>query len=97
MNVRLNHTIVWCRDQSVSATFLAEILGLPTPVRFGPFLVVEAANDVSLDFHEIDGSIASQHYAFLVAEEDFDAHLRPYDTARLGLLGRSGTEPTRRD
>ncbi len=72
MSVALNHTIVWCRDQSISACFLAEILGLPTPVRFGPFLVVEAANDVSLDFHEIDGTIASQHYAFLVAEEDFD-------------------------
>ena len=72
MNVRLNHTIVWCRDQQRSATFLAEILGLGPPSRFGPFLVVEAANDVSLDFHETDGTVASQHYAFLVAEDDFD-------------------------
>ena len=30
-------------------------LGLAPPSRFGPFLVVEAANDVSLDFHEVDG------------------------------------------
>jgi len=72
MNVRLNHTIVWCRDQQRSATFLAETLGLGPPSRFGPFLVVEAANDVSLDFHEIDGAVASQHYAFLVDEDDFD-------------------------
>jgi catechol 2,3-dioxygenase-like lactoylglutathione lyase family enzyme len=72
MNVRLNHTIVWCRDKTVSARFLAETLGLATPTPFGPFLVVNAANDVSLDFHEVDGEIASQHYAFLVTESDFD-------------------------
>jgi catechol 2,3-dioxygenase-like lactoylglutathione lyase family enzyme len=72
MNVRLNHTIVWCRDKRVSARFLAETLGLATPTPFGPFLVVNAANDVSLDFHEVDGEIASQHYAFLVTESDFD-------------------------
>ena len=72
MTVRLNHTIVWCRDQLVSATFLARTLGLPAPTRFGPFLVVAAANDISLDFHETDGEIASQHYAFLVTEEEFD-------------------------
>jgi len=72
MTAALNHTIVWCRDQEVSSSFLAETLGLATPVRFGPFLVVEAANDVSLDFHEIDSTIASQHYAFLVTEDDFD-------------------------
>jgi catechol 2,3-dioxygenase-like lactoylglutathione lyase family enzyme len=72
MSVRLNHTIVWCRDKQRSATFLTEILGRPTPTRFGPFLVVEVDNGVSLDFHEIDGEIASQHYAFLIGEADFD-------------------------
>jgi len=72
MSVQLNHTIVWCRDQGRSATFLAEILGLPAPARFGPFLVVEAHNGVSLDVHEREGEIASQHYAFLVGEDDFD-------------------------
>ena len=72
MSVELNHTIVWCRDQQRSATFLAEILGRPTPTRFGPFLVVDVDNGVSLDFHEVDDAIAHQHYAFLVAEDDFD-------------------------
>jgi catechol 2,3-dioxygenase-like lactoylglutathione lyase family enzyme len=51
---------------------MATTLGLATPTRFGPFLVVEAANDVSLDFHEAEGDVASQHYAFLVAEDEFD-------------------------
>jgi catechol 2,3-dioxygenase-like lactoylglutathione lyase family enzyme len=73
MTVQLNHTIVWCRDQQVSATFLSEMLGLAQPLRFGPFLVVESDNGVSLDYHEHDGEIASQHYAFLIGEDDFDA------------------------
>jgi len=73
MSVRLNHTIVWCRDKRKSATFLTEVLGLPAATRFGPFLVVELRNGVSLDFHEVDGKIALQHYAFLVGEKDFDA------------------------
>jgi catechol 2,3-dioxygenase-like lactoylglutathione lyase family enzyme len=72
MSVRLNHTIVWCHDKQRSATFLAEILGRPSPTRFGPFLVVEVDNGASLDFHETDGKIAPQHYAFLVGEDDFD-------------------------
>ena len=68
----LNHTIVWCRDRQASATFVAGILGLAAPARFGPFLVVELANAVSLDFHEKDGAIATQHYAFLLTEDEFD-------------------------
>jgi catechol 2,3-dioxygenase-like lactoylglutathione lyase family enzyme len=73
MSVELNHTIVWCHDQKTSASFLADVMGLPEPTRFGPFLVVDAANGVSLDYHEVDGDVASQHYAFLVGEDDFDA------------------------
>ena len=72
MSVRLNHTIVWCHDKRRSATFLAEILGRPSPARFGPFLVVEVDNGASLDFHETDRAIAPQHYAFLVGDDDFD-------------------------
>jgi len=72
VSVSLNHTIVWCRDQQISARFLAGILGRPAPQRFGPFLVVGLDNDVSLDFHDIDGEIAPQHYAFLIGEADCD-------------------------
>lgn len=72
MAVQLNHTIVSARDKQVSATFLAEILGLPAPVPFGPFLGVEVDNDVTLDFIDTDGDITSQHYAFLISEDEFD-------------------------
>jgi catechol 2,3-dioxygenase-like lactoylglutathione lyase family enzyme len=72
MTAQLNHTIVWCRDQKVSATFLTEMLGLPEATRFGPFLVVELGNGVSMDFHDVDGDTPSQHYAFIVSEDEFD-------------------------
>jgi catechol 2,3-dioxygenase-like lactoylglutathione lyase family enzyme len=72
MAVQLNHTIVAVRDKQESATFLSEILGVGTPVPFGPFLVVEVDNDVSLDFADDHGPVHPQHYAFLVDEERFD-------------------------
>ena len=73
MSIQLNHTIVSCRDQQRSAAFLVGILGLPAPARFARFLVVEADNNVSLDFAETTEKITPQHYAFLVGEEEFDA------------------------
>jgi catechol 2,3-dioxygenase-like lactoylglutathione lyase family enzyme len=72
MSVQLNHTIVHARDKQRSAEFLVELLGLPSPAPYGPFLVVEAANGVSLDFADDEGPIHQQHYAFLVTEEEFD-------------------------
>lgn len=73
MSVQLNHTIVSCRDKERSSAFLAGILGLPSATKFANFLVVEAENSVSLDYHEISGEITAQHYAFLVGEDEFDA------------------------
>jgi catechol 2,3-dioxygenase-like lactoylglutathione lyase family enzyme len=73
MSVQLNHTIVSCHDQQRSAAFVTEILGLPPTTRFGHFLVVQADNGVSLDYSETSEEIRSQHYAFLVGEEEFDA------------------------
>ncbi len=37
------------------------------------FMVVPLDNGVSLDFMETAGPIASQHYAFLIEESEFDA------------------------
>lgn len=72
MAVQLNHTIVHAKDKAESAAFLAEILGLDPPEPFGPFLGVYTANDVTLDFIDADGEVLSQHYSFLVTEEEFD-------------------------
>ena len=72
MAVEFNHTLVWCQDKQHSARFLTDILGLPAPEPFGHFLVVKLTNGVSLDFCESDDTIAPQHYAFLIGDDDFD-------------------------
>jgi catechol 2,3-dioxygenase-like lactoylglutathione lyase family enzyme len=74
MAVQLNHTLVNVRDKRESAEFLADVLGLAAPEPYGPFLVVQVDNDVSLDFNEVE-ELHPQHYAFLVGEEEFDAVL----------------------
>ena len=72
VSVELNHTIVSASDAEASANFMSEILGFEPPTRFGPFVVVEAANAVSLDFMDASGDIVPQHYAFLISETEFD-------------------------
>ena len=72
MAVQLNHTIVLASDRAKSAEFMAAMFGLPEPEPFGPFLVVQADNGVSLDFMQADGPVTGQHYAFLVSEDEFD-------------------------
>ena len=74
MPVHLDHTIVAARDKRRSATFLADLLGLDPPTTYGPFAVVELANDVSLDFMD-DEQVVPRHYAFLVSEDEFDSIL----------------------
>ena len=54
------------------AASVAELLGLPAPVTLGHFEVVQVGQTTTLDFVQVDGSIASQHYAFLVTEAEFD-------------------------
>jgi catechol 2,3-dioxygenase-like lactoylglutathione lyase family enzyme len=71
VTVQLNHTLVNVRDKAESARFVAEILGLAEPTPFGPFLVVQVENDVSLDFIDVE-VLHPQHYAFLVSEKEFD-------------------------
>jgi hypothetical protein len=73
MPVQLNHTIVGSHDNVASANYVAELLGLKPPGRFGPFMVVEADNGVSLDFMDYgEHDVVPQHYAFLVTEDEFD-------------------------
>ncbi len=73
MTIKLNHTIVNVADRNASATFLADLFGLPEPAVWGPFLAVELANEATLDFYDAEGAGSPQHYAFLVSEDEFDA------------------------
>jgi len=70
--VQLNHTIVAARDREATARFFSEVLGLPEPAPFGPFLMVQPENAVTLDVAAADGDVTSQHYAFLVGDDEFD-------------------------
>jgi catechol 2,3-dioxygenase-like lactoylglutathione lyase family enzyme len=72
MTVAFNHTIVYARDKRRSAEFLASVLGLPEPQAMWSFMTVTFEHGVALDFATTDRPISSQHYAFLVSEEDFD-------------------------
>ena len=73
MTIQLNHTIVATHDSQAASRFLTQLFELPDPVPFGPFLTVELSNGVTLDYLDTDADIASQHYAFLVGEAEFDA------------------------
>ena len=75
MTVELNHTIVHCYDRDHTAAFYAELLGIATPKEYGPFVVLELDNGVSLDFLG-GGDVHPQHYAFLVSEEEFELIFR---------------------
>jgi len=70
--VQLDHTIVPSRDKHSSARFLARILGIGPPRAFAHFVCLETANGVSLDYDD-SSDFGSQHYAFLVGDNDFDA------------------------
>lgn len=72
MAVQFNHTILGAKDRDASAAFLAEMLGLPAPTKWGPFIVVTTENGVNLDYMNVEGDIKRQHYAFLVSESEFD-------------------------
>jgi catechol 2,3-dioxygenase-like lactoylglutathione lyase family enzyme len=73
MAIDFNHTILSARDSKASADFLAGVLGLPSPQRWGPFYMVTTANGANLDYMNTEDEIASQHYAFLVGDAEFDA------------------------
>ena len=72
MSIDFNHTILRARHSEQSARFLAEMLGLPSPRRWGPFQMVTTDNGANLDYMDADGDITPQHYAFLVGDDEFD-------------------------
>lgn len=91
MAIHLNHTIVAARDREASAEFLARIMGLEVRAPYGPFLPVETANGVSLDYLEVgQGAVTPQHYAFLVSEDEFDVIFGRITSAGIGYYGGPG-------
>ncbi|EKF18158.1 VOC family protein [Nitratireductor pacificus] len=90
MSVDFNHTILPARDSRSSAVFLAEMLSLPEPRKWGPFWMVTTDNGANLDYMDVDRPIAPQHYAFLVDDESFDAILARIEKAGLAYWADPG-------
>lgn len=80
MSVELNHTIVCATDHEASAGFLAGIFGLAVDPATGPFVPIRLANGVTLDYMQV-GRVSSQHYAFLVGDDEFDAAMTRIEAA----------------
>ncbi|MFE9706820.1 VOC family protein [Streptomyces sp. NPDC005930] len=95
--VQLNHTAVYASDRYLSAEFLAVVLGLRVGAPFGPFLPVDLGNGVTLDYYEKrDEPIQSQHYAFLIPDERFDAVIARLEAVGVTYYADPGhTEPGR--
>jgi catechol 2,3-dioxygenase-like lactoylglutathione lyase family enzyme len=72
MSIELNHTVVRARDKNAAAKFLAGILGLPVGEAEGVFATIQLSNGVTLDYADSE-EVTSQHYAFLVGDDEFDA------------------------
>ncbi|MET7301894.1 VOC family protein [Embleya sp. NPDC005575] len=91
MPIRLDHTIVLATDKLRSATFLADILGLPVGAPYGPFPPIGTANGVTLDFMDGPaGQVRPHHYAFRVEEDEFDVILDRLHTAGVTIFADPG-------
>jgi catechol 2,3-dioxygenase-like lactoylglutathione lyase family enzyme len=73
LSIQFNHLLIFARDKHESAHFLTRLFGLPDPTPAGLFLAVEMENNVTLHYGEPGVEFLSQHYAFLVSDDDFDA------------------------
>lgn len=73
MSIQFNHVLVFAHDKHESARFLTRLFGLPDPTPAGFFVAVQLSNDVTLHYGEPGVDFLSQHYAFLVSDEEFDA------------------------
>ena len=74
MPIHLDHTIVPSHDKENAARFFARMFGLEYKGPWGHFAPVQVDEYLSLDFDNRE-NFQSQHYAFLVTDEEFDAIL----------------------
>ena len=83
MSVILDHTIVWVRDKTIAAHYLADLLELHVGPRSGLFLPVRTNNGVTLDYADTDpdAAVVQLHYAFGVNDDLFDRVLTRLDAA----------------
>jgi len=93
MSIHFNHLAVAAEDKTRAATFLADLLGLPEPTGWGPFLRVTLDDGVRLDYAEPGIPFPGQHYALLVSDEVFDRAMDRIRTDGIPYWAGSGHTP----
>jgi catechol 2,3-dioxygenase-like lactoylglutathione lyase family enzyme len=71
MTISFDHTIVAVRDKDMTAAYLSDLLGLPSAVPYGPFLMHTFANGAHLHLATSAAAPASIHLAFRADEPEF--------------------------
>lgn len=71
MAITLDHTIVPSNDQVAGAAFLGDLFDL-VPESNGHFEALRINDGLTFDYSTAS-SVDSQHYAFLVSDDEFDA------------------------
>ncbi|MEH6347876.1 MAG: VOC family protein [Bermanella sp.] len=84
MAITLNHTIVPSHNHVTSAQFYTRIFNFDYEQDWGPFAIVRVNDSLTLDFMEKE-KFSSNHYAFKVSEEEFDAILQRIKTEQCGF------------
>ncbi len=75
MALFLDHTIVPSHDKVAAAKFVSRIFDLEYKGTWGPFAPVKFNDTLSMDFDDRQEVRASNHYAFLASDEEFDSIL----------------------
>ena len=70
--MNLNHTIVPSKDKEGAARFFARIMGLSYDGLKGHFAPVRVNDQLTMDFDNAE-EFVSNHYAFHIGDEEFDA------------------------
>ena len=89
MTIFLDHLTIPTKDKLASAKLLGNLLGIAwsEAAAAGPFAPVYISNSLTLDFDETEEPFPAQHYAFRVADTDFETILGRITAA--GLSYRS--------
>ncbi|MBL1244783.1 MAG: VOC family protein [Sulfurimonas sp.] len=72
MEITLNHTIVYVKDNVASAKLYEYIFGFEFVKEWGPFAVLKVNETLTFDFMIKEGKFTKMHYAFKVSEKEFD-------------------------
>lgn len=72
MTAHFNHTIIAAQDPAEMAAFYRDLLEATEAPSWGPFINIQLADGVLLQFATPPMEFPPQHYAYLLDDEHFD-------------------------